>query len=156
MPPAPDDAGGVAGTFGQKNRMIEQASTTQVQNVVNQARGRMGTDPEGAIQALNLQLETIKQIPELSPETREQLASMVQRALTEGRRRQVEVDARRQRAQENLAQARERQLVNDNLIRNQQKLKQLMDRFDSLMAEGRYRIGRGIGRHRSGQDVFPD
>ena len=119
---------------------VGQALTVKVQSVVDQARSRMGTDPEGAIQVLSLEMERIKQVPELSPETRDQLASMVQRALTEGRRRQVEVDARRQRAQENLAQARERGLVNDNLVRDQQKLNELLDRFDSVMAVGRYRL----------------
>ena len=46
-----------------------------------------------------------------------------------------EMDAARQ---EELAAARERQLLNERLARNEEKEKQLMDRFDSLMDERRF------------------
>ena len=47
---------------------------------------------------------------------------------------------RRQQQTENLAAAKERHAGNENLLRKQQKVKQLMDRFNSLMEEGRYRL----------------
>src|SRR6185295_16907176 len=46
-----------------------------------------------------------------------------------------ELDAARQEEQ---AAARERRLLNDRLARDREKEKQLVDRFDALIDEGRY------------------
>ena len=47
----------------------------------------MGTNPQLAIQSLRMELEKIKQVPELSPEARDQIVSGLQAALREGARR---------------------------------------------------------------------
>ena len=158
VPPAPAPAGdslnlvgdgvppGVGGpgeaaaaeTFGQDKRAIQTIAQTEVQNVISQARGLMGTNPQLAIQNLRMELEKIKQVPELSPEAHDQIVSGLQAALREGARRLTEVEYRRQQRQEEEAKAREQELLVQNLVRSQQRLKQVMDRFDSLMLEGRY------------------
>ena len=84
---------------------------TQVQNAVNQARGQMGTDPEGAMQNLKLQLETVKQAPDLDPEVRDQLVDVIQAALRAASRRKVEIEQRRQQMHESWPIAKERMLV---------------------------------------------
>ena len=57
-----------------------------------------------------------------------------------------ELDAARE---EELAAARERRLLNDRMARNREKEKQLVDRFNALIDEGRLRRSPGRGRRRS-------
>jgi len=154
LPPAADQ-GAFAEAFARERKVVTAVIQTEVQNAVNQARAKMRTDPEGAAQALKLTLEKVRQAPELDPAVRDQLVDVVQAALRETARVQTEVEQRRQRAQENLATAKERQLINENLIRNQQKMKQLMDRFNSLMAEGKYRYAEEAAAQEAAQ-IAPD
>ena len=132
--------GAFAEAFGQERRIVAQVIKTQVQNAVNAARGQMGTDPDGAIQNLKLTLETVKQAPDLDPEVRDQLVDVIQAALRAASRRKVEVEQRRQEIHERIAADRERALINENLLRDYQKLRQLMQRFDALMKDGEYRL----------------
>ena len=60
-------------------------------------------------------------------------------AIREAERRQVEAEERRQQQHETLAAARERAMINEDLLRNTQRVQQLMERFNALMDEGRYR-----------------
>lgn len=132
--------GALAQAFQHNRRGIAQAIRTQVQNAVDQARSQMDEEPEGSIQNLKLTLEMARQAPDLDPEVRDQLLDVIRAALREASRRRTEVEQRRQRQAENLAAAKKRILIHEDLMRNQQKVKQLMERFDSLMDEGRYRF----------------
>ena len=141
LPAAPNSNEGlVSGSLNQQQSAITQAMQAEVQTVINTARSQMRTNPEAALQSLNMQMEKVKQVPELPPDARDQLAGQLLRALRQGQSVQREVEFRRQREQEARARGIEQMLVQENLARNQQKLKQLMDRFDSLMEEGRYRV----------------
>ena len=130
--------------------MAEKALTTalqtEVQNIVNQARGQMGTNPEHAIEMLRLEMEKINQLPELTPDTREQLMSTLQATLREGMRKKTEVEHIRQEEAERRAQGIEQQLVAQGLIRQQQTVKQLIDRVDFLLEEARFTEGDEVQR----------
>ena len=140
--------GAAAESFGRECPALQTIAQTEVQNTISQARGLMGTNPQLAIQNLRMELEKMKQLPELSAEARDQIVSALQAALREGARRKTEFEAcvsrsirtgrRRERAGEILVQ---------NLVRGQQRLKQVMDRFDSLMPKG------GITTATSGRNV---
>jgi len=132
--------GAFAEAFVRDRQVVEQVIQTEVQNAVNQARGQMGTDPEGATQHLNIMLENVKQAPDLNPEIRDQLVDMIRAALRAADRRRIEVDKERQARYEREAATAERLLVLENLQRKQQKVAGLMERFNSLMDEGRYRL----------------
>ena len=56
----------------------------------------------------------------------------------------MEVEQGREQREESRAAATERLLVAMNLERNQLKVKQLMERFNSLMSEGRYRDAEAV------------
>ncbi|MGA2033931.1 MAG: hypothetical protein ABSG68_16915 [Thermoguttaceae bacterium] len=137
--PGPGEGAMVESTVNLANLVREQLQK-EVQNVVNQARAQMATEPESVPQKLRGEMETIKQAPQLNPEIRDQLMGLLQTALREAARRQTEFEHRRQQRQETIAIQKERELVNDSLKRQQQKLKQLMDRFDSLMMEGKFAV----------------
>ena len=132
-------AGALAEGFQRDRRLIAQVIQSEVQNAVGQARSMMSSDPDLALQQLKLTLEKVRQTAELNPDVRDQLANVLQSALREAARRKVEVEHARQERLANMAAAKERVLISDNLIRKQEKTKQLMNRFDSLMREGRYR-----------------
>ena len=135
-----DAAGAFVDEVERQRKLVAQMITADVQNTLNQARGKMSTEPVGAIQDLKVQLEGVRRAPELNPEVRDQLIDQIQAALRHARQRQVEDDERKRLQYEGLAAAKERMLINENLLRKQQKLEQLMERFNSLMAEGRYRF----------------
>ena len=113
------------------------ATQTEVQNVINQARGQMRTTPENAIRDLRLEMEKVKGIAELTPEAREQFYGALQAALREGSKQLIEVEHRRQEDAERRAAGMEQALVANGLIRDQQKVKQLIARVDFLLDEAR-------------------
>jgi hypothetical protein len=134
-------AGGqFADSVERDRRLLTQAVQADVQTAVNQARTLMATDPEGAIQNLKIAQERLRQTRDLSAEARQQLDNTLQGALREGSRRLVEEEHRRQMRYEREAAAKERQLINEGLAKTQMKMKQLMERFDALMDEGRYHL----------------
>jgi hypothetical protein len=135
----PDD-GRAAQGFVNDMQAFKTVIQTEVTNAVNRARGKMGADPEGATQDLKLTREHVMQAPQLNPEVRDQLRNVIDAALREAARRTVEIEQRRQQQNENQAKAKEMQLLADNMDRKEQKLRQLLERFNSLMDEGRYRM----------------
>ena len=119
---------------------------TEVQNIISKARGQMRTTPEDAIQSLRLELDKVKQLPELTPEARDQFVTSLESALREGYRQKTEVEQRRQEDMERRAKARENALVVQGLVRDQQKVKQLIDRVDFLLEEARLLEGEERGQ----------
>jgi tetratricopeptide (TPR) repeat protein len=140
----PADLGGGDGRFAeaviQERNITAQVIRTDVQTTVNQARGLMSTDPEGAIQNLKLMLERVRQSADLNPEVRNQLVRVIESTLREANRRAYELEIVRQQRDARLAKAQEMELIGENLIRREQRLNQLMERFNSLMEEGHYRL----------------
>ncbi len=132
-------AGAMAEGYQHDRQIISQIIQAEVQNTLNQARSLMGTDPDAATQQMKLTLEKVRQTAELNPEVRDQYVDLLQTALREAARRKVEVEHARQQRLESAAAAKERLLITENLTRNQEKVKQLMERFNSLMDERRWR-----------------
>ncbi len=126
--------------FEHNQRVQAQIIQAEVQTTVSRARSLMSTDPDLAIQELQLLQERVRRATALNPDVRSQYLVTIEAALREASRRKVEFEFARQQRQENVAAARERMLAAQNLIRNQEKVRQLMDRFNSLMNEGRYRL----------------
>ena len=127
-----------AGTLHEQ-RIVTQVIQAEVQNAVNQARVAMSTDPEAAAENLKITLERVRQAPELRPEVRNQLADVIHAGLREAASREQDLARRQQLQAENQASERERTMLMESLIRKEQKMRQLSDRFNSLMPEGQYR-----------------
>ena len=136
--------GNFLNTVENNQQVLEEKIKTEVEQALNEARDQMGTNPEGAKRDLKIQLETIEKSPDLGPDTRAQLKGQVESAIREAGRRAVEVEARRALAEQNRAAAEERQQLVEETARDRQKIKQLMDRFNSLMDEGRYQEAEDI------------
>ncbi len=129
----------------QHNRLMTDLLRTEVEQALRHARAQMETNPLGTQDDLKLLLGRVQQTPELRAEVRAQLRGQLEAVLREAARRgatqdmlQAELDAQR-------AASLDRLRIANNLIRREEKLKQLMDRFNSLMEEGRYLAADEIG-----------
>ena len=137
--------GALAGDIEDNRRVITQMMQTDVQDSLRKARSTMSVDPDVTTQDLKLTLEKVRQVPELNPDVRDQFVQAIQGALQETARRKIEMEHTRQQQLANSAAAQKRVVAAENLVRNEQKVKQLMDRFNSLMSEGRYLLAEEAG-----------
>jgi tetratricopeptide (TPR) repeat protein len=135
-PLAPDST--FMNTVAADNRAFQQMIETETRNVMENARRSLESEPEVAIQNLKQQLETIKRTTGLDPDRVDQLVDQLQAAIQQAQQRQMVLEKRRQEQQERIATAREQVLRLEETSRTEQKIKQLMDRFNSLMDEQKY------------------
>ncbi len=98
----------------------------------------MGDNPEGVKMSLKVSLDQVLRAPELTTDMRSRLRNELEVVLRETERRQVEKDVRDQAEQAVIASAKERMRLLNAMETKQEKIHQLMDRFNSLMSEGRY------------------
>ncbi|MCA9269024.1 MAG: hypothetical protein KDA41_11165, partial [Planctomycetales bacterium] len=115
---------------------IIQAEVTQG---LTRARELFDVDPQGAIADLKQLLDNVERAPDLEAEIRAQLRDQLVSAIKEAQRRQIEKDQRDQQRAEQEAAARERSRLIREAERRDEKIKQIVARFNSLMDEGRYR-----------------
>ena len=143
--PAAEDAdGGLIDQVEKQERVYVQFLQSEVLNTINQARGLMGYDPESAENQLKLVLEKVRQAPELNPEIRSQLTDKIEAALQTASQQSLikaEKDLRRQEVES--AEKARRQLIKD-LYLQEEKVDQLMARFNALMDEERYRDAEAV------------
>ncbi len=142
----PDDAEGqLLSDVESQNRIITQLVRAEVENALREARQGIERDPLAVERELKLMLARVIRTAELNAEVRAQLRGQLETALREARRRAATRDVIEQQIQQAKAADLDRQRIADALNRDQDRLKQLMDRFDSLMDEGRYNAADEIG-----------
>jgi tetratricopeptide (TPR) repeat protein len=154
IPPPPAPAGGQAGPdnqsglAGQTGQFLEEADRLRqvrigqiiadVNQQLQRARDQMSINPAGVKQDLQLLRESVTRAPELPAETRAQLRERIDAAIVQASTRARERDYEVVEAQIRAAQIEESKHIQDNLVRDQQKVRQLIERMNSLMLEGRY------------------
>jgi hypothetical protein len=135
---AVDPDGAFLDTFARERQIMAQKTEADVLNALNDARTTMQVDPQAAIDNLKLMRQQVDSSPDLDPTLRTQLLSQIESALRDAATRHIvheeEIVNRGQLA----AAAAERERVLNELFLRDQKLEQLMARFDSLMHEERY------------------
>ncbi len=72
---------------------------------------RMATAPQSIKEMLKLTLERVREVPELSVETRAQLQSQLETAVRESSRRSIEKEERDIETEQSQAQAQERERI---------------------------------------------
>jgi von Willebrand factor type A domain len=133
-----DQNGALLDEVEQQRQVFSQLLRREVENAIIDARRTMANDPAAAGQQLKLTLQNVERAPELTPDMRAQLIDKLQIALREVQRQasiKDELDAARE---EQLAAAREREMVNQKLSRDIERRKQLVGRFNALVDERRY------------------
>ncbi|MEX0977614.1 MAG: STN domain-containing protein, partial [Pirellulales bacterium] len=140
-----DGEGRLLADVEQHNRLITELLRAQVENELRQARAQMSTNPQGTEQSLKLMFERVVRSPELKAEVRAQLRGQLEATLREAARRGATKDILDQQREEARGADRDRAQIAEGLMRDQEKVVQLMERFNSLMAEGRYVAADQIG-----------
>ena len=123
----------------RQKRVVQGFLWAEVTDALNHANSVMSVDPEGTRDQLKLLLEKVQRTAEVSPEARTQMVDRIELGLRAASRIatvKTELDLRQQQA---TAAAEARDRINRDLLIDQQKVDQLMSRFDALMAEERYR-----------------
>ena len=138
----------------QERRVIAQIISKEIENAVIDARSTMSSDPRLSIQNLKLSLDSVRRAPDLDAGKRAELIDKLQTALKEARYQASLKDEIDRQREEELAAVRERKLLNDLLLRNIEKEKQLMDRFNALIDEARYTEAEEVAQ--IAEEVDPD
>lgn len=139
-PPDPAETGPQPGELlsstEELQRVIQQKVITDANVEMNRARDRMATDPAGVQQDMKLLLERVLQVAELTSDQRASLRSQLTALIEQATRRRQEKEVADVEREQNIAAARERQRLLDNLARKDMQVKGLIDRFDALMEQG--------------------
>jgi hypothetical protein len=137
--PAPgSDQGNLLQQFADINKLRIQQLVVQVNHDLDVSRARVATDPASVKQQLRLVLDQVSTTPELPADTRAQLVGQIQAVLLQAASRQEVNDLIQVAARRREAEAKENQLVQEGIGRRQEKIKQLTERMNALLAEGRY------------------
>jgi hypothetical protein len=124
---------------GEERRVLAGRLQAQVESGLASARKLLPHNPAQVEQELKLILENIDRAPDLNAELRHQLRQQVASAIREARRDKVTADQRTADAQSNRAAAQELERLSERMDNQQQQIKQLVDRFNSLLDERRYK-----------------
>jgi outer membrane lipopolysaccharide assembly protein LptE/RlpB len=123
----------------RQQRVVEGFLWSEVSDSLTRANSSMTSDPSAAGYQLKVLLDKVQHAADVRPELRAQMIDKIEAGLRLASRAstaKVERDLRQQQAGA-AAEARER--MTRALAMEEQKVDQLMSRFDSLMAEERYR-----------------
>ncbi|MGH7138425.1 MAG: STN domain-containing protein, partial [Pirellulales bacterium] len=123
----------------RQNRVWQGFLQSEVNNELNHANAAMSTDPEGALGRLKLMMDKVQHTAELNPEVRAQLVGKIEAALRSANRMATLKTQKDLERQQILAEGDARERINRELFLQQQKVDQLMARFNALMDEERFR-----------------
>jgi hypothetical protein len=137
---APPPDGAVAATAIHQARALEEQWQKDVQSTINKARGLVAEKPGEAENLIQAKINDLAVMTELRAEIRDRLMGMLRTARREIKHRAEELTRREQERIREYVARREQEMTNLALARRQSKVKQLMDRYDALMAEGRCRL----------------
>ncbi|MDZ4784178.1 MAG: VWA domain-containing protein, partial [Planctomycetia bacterium] len=132
------DDGSFAEQVATDRKVMEQYMRNMVRNSIDQARRLMSQDPEASISALKLLMEDVSRALDLEADVRGQLQDQVEAALRTAEGRLQEKVSRDVSRQAYDAAQRDRQLALQSIQLEENKLTELIARFDSLMDEQRY------------------
>ena len=119
-------------------RVQSEAVQAEVETGLNQARQKMATNPDDAVQSLKILSERVNTEPDLDAEVRTELLQRISSSIREAGRIRLEVETRLPQAEVSMGAAVEAERLAEETTRNRQKIKQLLDRFNSLLDEGKY------------------
>ena len=123
----------------ERTRLRTDILKTEVRSALIDARKRLSQDPAGVRENLKLMLENVNRAADIHADVREQMQSQLHAAIVEAGRREVEKDHRDAMARENQAVAQERLRITDATARDRERMTQILDAYNSLMEEFRFK-----------------
>ncbi len=146
---AGNEGDGVPGAFLeehlQNQTVIAEMIQKEVEIALEQARNIMSSQPTRAIQDLKVELQSVRGAPELDAAVRAQLVDRLESAITAAQQRESRQEQLERLEQESLERVREQQDISRRIQDRQERIKQLMLRFDSLMDEHRFQAANDQG-----------
>ncbi len=133
------DQGAQLGDEIKRRQVQSELIKTMVENELIEARRGMMESPEAAKNNLKLALQSVMSAPELDPETRSQLEGKLQSAIKEVANFEIVFTQKQAEDQARVAQAKATLRLVEETFRKQERVTQLMARFESLMKEAKYR-----------------
>ena len=121
-----------------RQKVITGAIKSDVAVELEKANRLMDSDPGSVEAQLKLVLQNVGQAPDLDPDVRMQLENKLRSAIRLASIRKQERETELREQQQVLAQRQDRERRIKDLDRDEEKITQLMARFDSLMKEDLY------------------
>ena len=118
--------------------VTEQIIVAEMNEQLRNAREQMASDPAGVSNALKLLLDRLERVPDLSGDVRGRLRNQIVTALRKAQGLSSVQENRRAEIAEREAIARERQALTEQLLRDEERARVIMEMFDVLMDEGKY------------------
>ncbi len=112
----------------------------EIENRLTAARKMLVHDPARVEQDLKLCLESLDRTPDIDPQLRDQLRRQLQAAIRRAQQAKVQADQRLADRQAAEAAARDQQRLLSSTENQQQKIQQIVDRFNALMDEARFDV----------------
>lgn len=145
VPPPPEAADGdLLNEVEQQQTVFQGFLRTEVRNALNEARANMGSDPATVVATLKLMLDKVRSAGEASPEVRAQLADQIEAVLRMANHQALIQGEKELERQQIIAEGEARERINRQLFLQEQKVDQLMARFNALMDEERFRDAEAI------------
>ncbi|MDZ4819542.1 MAG: VWA domain-containing protein, partial [Planctomycetota bacterium] len=121
-----------------QRRLIEQVISQEVQAELDRARNRMATDPKTVEQDLKRLLDRVENTPEVRANVRAELRNRLTFTIREASLRADEFETRQIELMERSRASEEARLLNERLMARELKVQALIERYNALLAEGRY------------------
>ena len=138
-PPAEAPEGDLLSEIERQDRAFAGFLQAEVGKTLNQTRTTMSADPRQAEGTLKLLLDKVRRASEVGPDLRTQMVDQIEATLRSARR-QAEIKTERDlQAHQAAAEGEARERITRELFLQEQKVDQLMSRFNALMDEERYR-----------------
>ncbi|MCA9095000.1 MAG: VWA domain-containing protein, partial [Planctomycetaceae bacterium] len=120
----------------ERRRVAAQKMQHESSEAIDQARKGIKTDPDAALDLIKRQLSTVLSSTDINPEIREDLRKNLSAVWGELASRRDVLVAEQADAQRRLATAEANRRLNDQMVLEDQRMKQLIDRVRSLLDEG--------------------
>ncbi len=142
--PADNPSASLLDAFERDRRLICAQVRAEVQAALRDAREQLTSRPADVASRLKLVLERVDRVPELSAPLRAEFRGQLETALRESVRQAATHGLVESQSAASRAAAFDRLQSAAALERDEQKIQQLMDRFESLMDEGRHRAAASV------------
>ncbi len=130
----------------QQRKVFAQMLRREVENSIIDARRLMSTDPDRVIQELKLTLQNVERVPELAADIRAQLMDKLQTAIRETQHAAQIKEENDAELQERQAMARERAALEQKLVRDTERERQLVERVSMLIDQGDYKQAEEVAK----------
>jgi len=125
-------------TIEDLQRVTNEKFQTLVRFEIQSADRTFGSNPDLGIERLKTTLETIRLAPDLYDHVRAELVGRLESSLQSARRQKFDFDERAARRDQNLAIALENEENARRLLREEDRLRNLINRFKDLLIEEDY------------------